>query len=203
MVMTEAYQAYAPPPAPVPATQYTISASDAGVSSPNQVKRFYNGKSIISGYLFNNSSSPVTVTLTYWVKGGISQTIVLLPNQTFTFENLPLENFIGNGSVEYAYVASHTVTGTPKVRISGGSFQDVAVFTSLPFTATATGKVILLLIGAGSVANLIVNSSTAAANAGNALVNGAWYEFEVHVASGDVVNISNATFVKGFMVAGE
>ena len=67
-----------------------ITASDAGVSTANQVKRFYNGRSIISGYLVNNSSNPVTVTLTYWVTGGINQTIVLLPNQTLTFENLPL-----------------------------------------------------------------------------------------------------------------
>ncbi len=62
---------------------------------------------------------------------------------------------------------------------------------------------VLLLIGTGNTASLIVNSSTASLGAGNALVNGAWYEFETHVASGDVININNATFVKGFLITGE
>ncbi len=257
-----------------------ITASDAGVSTANQVKRFYNGRSIISGYLVNNSSNPVTVTLTYWVTGGINQTIVLLPNQTLTFENLPLEGFIGNASVEFAYVALSEAAGAPKIYISGGLPQDITVvntpyvtvtnfpsvqdtavvntpyvtvtnfpssinisntpsvtvtnfpsvqtvsvnnfpatqavsvvnqttsvqyniFTALPYTASATGKMVLLLVGIGSVANLIINSTTASLNAGNALVNGAWYEFETRVASGDVVSVANATFVKGFLIVGE
>jgi hypothetical protein len=80
--------------------------------------------------------------------------------------------------------------------------QATTEFTLLPYTAPGNGKIVLQLEGSGSVATVSLNggSTTYDLNSGNALVSGSIYEFSVEVASGDVLTVSGATFIRGFFI---
>jgi len=75
--------------------------------------------------------------------------------------------------------------------------------TSLPFAVPWNGRIVFQVVGTGSVATVSLNggSTTYNLNSGNALVNGAIYEFSMAVALGDSFTVSNATFVRGFFVS--
>jgi len=80
--------------------------------------------------------------------------------------------------------------------------QVTTEFTLLPYTAPGNGKIVFQLAGSGSVATVSLNggSTTYDLNSGNALVSGSIYEFSVEVASGDVLTVSGATFIRGFFI---
>jgi len=81
--------------------------------------------------------------------------------------------------------------------------ENVTEFTSLPFSAPSSGRIVFQVEGSGSTATISFNngSTTYQLNSGSALASGAIYEFSVAVASGDTFTISGATFIRGFFIS--
>ncbi|PMP97757.1 MAG: hypothetical protein C0167_00305 [Nitrososphaera sp.] len=68
------------------------------------------------------------------------------------------------------------------------------------YTIKSNGLLILQLAGAGTTASVTINGTSYTLNSGNALTNGALYEFAIHVLQGDSVSVSGATVVRAIEV---
>ncbi|MEM3656234.1 MAG: hypothetical protein QXP58_06965 [Thermoprotei archaeon] len=106
---------------------------------------------------------------------------------------------------------SVSIVGTPTVTVGNtllNTARVVVVGTTNPYTVPVTGALNIQVVGIGTIASLSITPSgggttTASLNSGSVLASGAWYEFRMHVASGDVASISGATFFRYILVEGE
>lgn len=154
------------------------------------------------GFIVNKGSSDITVSILKQ-DGNTIEGLIMEANTRLVVKGLNIMKLIVEAPATFRY----DFIGNSKQPLAGNETLDIITYVvqtsnvisleveSLPFTVPQNGTVFLQLVGTNNIASVSFDNgaTTYELNGGSALGTNELYEFEIHVAQGDIVTVSGAT----------
>lgn len=175
----------------------------------NYSKRFPNGY-YYYGYIVNKSNSDIVVSVLKQ-DGYTIENLVMEANTRLVMKGINIQELVvaSPASFRFDFIGSdiQPLPGNETIDIITYVIQTSNIIPlkveTLPFTVPQNGTLYLQLVGTGAASSVSFDNGNTyyTLNGGTTLVTGSLYEFEIHVAENDKIQVENATVRKVFYEA--